>query len=198
VERAEWDRRYATAELVWTASPNRFVVEETAGMRPGRALDLAAGEGRNAVWLAERGWRVTAVDFSSVALGKAERLAASRGVSVTPVTADLREYRPGEGAYDLVLIAYVHLPAAEFALVLRRAVSAVAPSGALVVIGHDRTNLTDGVGGPSDPGVLYTPESVTAALDGMVVRRSERARRPVTIETGERDAIDTVVHAVRA
>jgi SAM-dependent methyltransferase len=197
VERAEWDRRYEIAELVWTASPNRFVVEEIAGMRPGRALDLAAGEGRNAVWLAELGWQVTAVDFSAVGLAKAGRLAESRGVSVNRVTADVRDYRPEAAAYDLVLIVYLHLPATELAGVLSRAVTAVAPSGTLLVIGHDVSNVADGVGGPQIPDVLYTPESISAGLDGMDVRRAERVRRPVDTETGQREAIDTLVRAVR-
>src|SRR5690348_14293140 len=105
MDRAEWDRRYAGTELVWTAEPNRFVVQEVAGLPPGRALDLAAGEGRNAVWLAERGWAVTAVDFSAVGLDKARRLAAERGVEAGWVVADVLEYVPEPGAYDLVLIA---------------------------------------------------------------------------------------------
>lgn len=197
MERAGWDARYETSELVWTASPNRFVVEELTGMTPGRALDLAAGEGRNAVWLAEQGWQVTAVDFSGVGLAKAAKLAASRGVNIDRVTADLRDYQLGVAAYDLVLIAYLHLPSKEFAAVLRRAVTAVAPSGTLLVIGHDRANLTDGIGGPQTPDVLYMPESISAALDGMEVRRSGRVRRPVDTETGRREAIDTLVRAVR-
>ncbi len=82
MEREDWDRRYGGTELIWTAEPNRFVVEELGDLPAGRALDLGAGEGRNAVWLAERGWRVTAVDFSPVALDKARRLARARGVSV--------------------------------------------------------------------------------------------------------------------
>ena len=82
LKREDWDARYAGSLLLWTAEPNRFLVAEADGLRPGRALDLASGEGRNAVWLAERGWRVTAVDFSPVALAKARALAARRGVDV--------------------------------------------------------------------------------------------------------------------
>src|ERR1022692_4898294 len=74
----EWDKRYAGQELVWTAEPNRFVVAELKDLAPGRALDLGAGEGRNAVWLASAGWQVTAVDFSAVGLDKGRRLAENR------------------------------------------------------------------------------------------------------------------------
>ncbi|MQA87449.1 MAG: methyltransferase domain-containing protein [Streptosporangiales bacterium] len=198
MERAEWDSRYQATELIWTASPNRFVVEELTGLRPGRALDLGAGEGRNAVWLAERGWRVTAVDFSAVGLAKARRLAESRGVSVNWVEADLRGYAPEPGAYDLVLVAYLHLLPVERSEVLRRATQALAPAGTLLVVGHDLANLTEGVGGPQDPNVLYTPESVAADLDGLDIRRAARVGRPVDTEARPRQAIDTLVRAVRA
>ena len=90
MQREDWDRRYSGRELIWTAEPNRFLVAETSDLPPGRALDVACGEGRNAIWLAERGWRVTGVDFSEVALAKAARLAASRGVEGEWIPADLR------------------------------------------------------------------------------------------------------------
>ncbi|MFE1785435.1 class I SAM-dependent methyltransferase [Streptomyces sp. NPDC059506] len=78
VDSREWDERYASRELVWGAEPNRWLVREVEDLAPGRALDLAAGEGRNALWLADRGWRVTAVDFSRTALDRGRRLAARR------------------------------------------------------------------------------------------------------------------------
>jgi len=194
--RAEWDQRYQTSELIWTATPNRFVVSELAGLRPGRALDVGTGEGRNAVWLAEQGWQVTAVDFSAVGLAKGGRLAEARGVTVDWLAADLLEYQPAPKAFDLVLVAYLHLPPAELATVLHRAAAAVAPGGTLLVVGHDLTNLTDGVGGPPFPDVLYTPEAIAAALPTLDIRRAVRVRRPVETDAGTRDAIDTLVHAV--
>ncbi|MQA96296.1 MAG: methyltransferase domain-containing protein [Streptosporangiales bacterium] len=196
MDREEWDRRYASAELVWTAGPNRFVAEELPGLVPGAALDLAAGEGRNAIWLAERGWRVTALDFSAVALGKGRRIAAERGAEVDWVEADVRAYVPPAEAYDLVLIAYLHLPSADFAGVLHRAVDAVSPGGTLFLIGHDRSNLTEGYGGPSDPDVLYAVDELTAGLTGLRIERAERVTRPTGEDTP--DAIDTLVRAVRA
>jgi SAM-dependent methyltransferase len=197
MERTEWDRRYAAAELLWTASPNRFVVAELTGLAAGRALDLGSGEGRNAVWLAEQGWQVTAVDFSAVALGKARRMAAARGVTVDWVSADLRGYRPQPGAFDLVLLAYLQLRPAELAGVLDGARDALAPGGTVLVVGHDVDNIAEGVGGPQDPEVLYTPESVAAGLSGLDIRRADRVRRPVETDTGPREAIDTLVRAVR-
>jgi SAM-dependent methyltransferase len=197
MERADWDRRYESTELVWTASPNRFVVDELTGLRPGVALDLGTGEGRNAVWLATQGWTVTAVDFSAVGLAKAHRLAQSRGVRVKWVAADLRDYVPDPRAFDLVLIAYLHLPRADWTAILRRAMDAVAPAGTLLVIGHDLANLTEGVGGPQDPSRLYTVESISAELDGLEIQHCARVTRPVDTEAGPREAIDTLVRAVR-
>jgi SAM-dependent methyltransferase len=197
MERADWDRRYRGTELVWTAQPNRFVVEELGELPPGRVLDLGSGEGRNAVWLAEGGWQVTAVDFSSVALDKARRLAQARGVTVDWVLADLYGYRPEPGAYHLVLVAYLHLSPLERVAVLAGAVAALAPGGTLLVIGHDLANLTQGVGGPQDPAVLYTPEAIVAELDGLTVHRAERVRRPVDTAPEPGLAVDTLVRATR-
>lgn len=200
MERHEWDAAYSGPELVWGAGPNRFVVAEASALPPGRALDLATGEGRNAIWLAELGWRVTGVDFSAAGLARAASLAAQRGVAVDWVEADILEYQPSPAAFDLVLIAYLHLPRPELERVLAAAASAVAPGGTLLVIGHDLENLDRGHGGPQDRRVLYTPELVVAAVPGLIVRTAERRPRPVPGEAGgadgERHAIDTVVVAV--
>lgn len=206
VRNVDWDRKYAERELLWSAEPNRFVAAElgeltpggATGDSPGRALDLACGEGRNAVWLAGLGWRVRAVDFSGVALDKARAVAQQQGVDVDWVLADLLEHTPEPDGYDLVLIAYLQLPADELATVLRGAAAALAPGGTLLVVGHDLSNLTDGVGGPRYPEVLLTPEAVVAELAGLRVSRAERVRRPVDTPDGPREAVDTLVRATRA
>ena len=195
MDRHQWDERYASTELLWSAEPNRFVVEELAGLPPGRALDLGTGEGRNAVWLASRGWQVTAVDFSAVALAKAAKLAERNGVTVAWAQADLLTYRPASSAYDLVLIAYIHLTPADMAVVLAAASGALAPGGTLLVIGHDVDNVAHGYGGPQDPGILHHADTIVAALPGLVIHRAGQARRPVQTADGERVAIDTWVRA---
>jgi SAM-dependent methyltransferase len=197
VNSREWDERYAAAELVWSAEPNCFVAAELTGLTPGTALDLAAGEGRNAIWLAQQGWAVTAVDFSAVGLAKAARLAQAKNVTVDWVRADVLEYQPKPARYQLVLVSYLQLPETELVPVLRRAAAAVAPGGSALVVGHDVSNLTDGIGGPADADVLYTPETIAAALDGLRIQRAERVRRPVRTADGERTAIDTLVRATR-
>jgi SAM-dependent methyltransferase len=187
-----WDRRYAETDLVWSADPNRFVADELTGLSPGTAVDLAAGEGRNALWLASLGWRVTAVDFSAVALDKGRAIARARGLDVQWVHADLADYVPP--AVDLVLVAYLHVPPALWEPVLRRAAAAVAPGGTLLAVGHDATNLTEGSGGPQDLERLWSVDGLVADLGELVVQRAERVTRPVA---GARDAIDTLVRAQR-
>jgi SAM-dependent methyltransferase len=195
--RADWNARYAQKELLWSAEPNRRFAAEVGGLPPGRALDLACGEGRNAVWLAERGWRVTGVDFSDVALGKAAELAASRGVDVEWVVADVLDHEPEPRAFDLVSVVYLHLARDGILHAVRTAAGAVAPGGTLVVLGHDTTNLARGHGGPKDASVLYTAEDLVPALDDLVVERAEAVERTVLLESGEAVAIDAFVRAHR-
>ncbi|WP_441248407.1 class I SAM-dependent methyltransferase [Kitasatospora sp. McL0602] len=199
-----WDDRYGQAELMWGTAANRWVVQEAASLPPGRALDLAAGEGRNSLWLADRGWQVTAVDFSEVALDRARRLADARpepAGSVTLLRADLLTHRPEPGSFDLVVVAYLQLPGEQRRAVLRRAGEALAPGGTLLVVGHDSSNLTEGTGGPQDPAVLFTPQDVLDDLAGQALTtvRAERVRRPVARpDGGTADAIDALVRLVRA
>jgi SAM-dependent methyltransferase len=102
MDSSHWDDRYAAAEYVWKADPNVFLAAEAATLPVGRAVDLACGEGRNAVWLAEQGWTATGVDFSDVGLDKGRRLAADRGVDVTWVCADATTWTPPDDGYDFV------------------------------------------------------------------------------------------------
>lgn len=196
MEREHWNRRWASRKFLSWCEPSLAVVEEVEGLRPGSALDLGCGEGRNAVWLAQRGWQVTAVDFSGIALARARHLASSRSASVEWLLADLRTYEPPAAAFDLVLYLYVHLPAPGRRLVLRRAAAALAPGGALLVLGHDVANLTAGYGGPSDPAVLYTPAEIADELAALRIERFEQVARPVQTEEGEAVAIDALVRAV--
>jgi SAM-dependent methyltransferase len=192
-----WDEKYSASELVWSAEPNRFVAAELDDLPPGRAVDLACGEGRNSLWLASKGWDVVGVDFSRVALDKARSIAERRGLHVDWVLADVTTYQPPAGAFDLVLVAYLHLPAAAMRSVFEGAVAATAPNGVVFVIGHDITNIADGYGGPQDPVVLYGPDDVTAHLNGLVIDRAERVRRPVDTADGDVEAIDVLVRAHR-
>ena len=200
-----WDERYAATGLVWSASANQLVVEELTDLRPSKALDLACGEGRNAVWLAERGWQVTAVDFSRVGLDKGRAIAEERGLDVDWVCADALTYDAGPDAFDLVLMAYLQLTADERRTAVRAAIGSLRTNGTLLLVAHDATNLTEGTGGPSDPDVLFTAEEVLADLDGerFEVQRAERVTRLVQPDEAHRGApartaYDVVVRLMRA
>jgi SAM-dependent methyltransferase len=196
-----WDERYAASELVWSAGPNRFVAEELADLPPGTAVDLAAGEGRNAICLARRGWSVTAVDFSQVALDKGRTLAGDTALEW--VCADATTWRPPQPV-DLTVVAYLQLPADQRRAAVRGAVESLAPGGTFLLVAHDSTNLTEGTGGPQDPAVLMTAEDVLADLDGLPLEvvRAERVAREVSPgddHRGEpaRTAWDCLVRVVR-
>jgi SAM-dependent methyltransferase len=197
MDRDQWDARYAATDTLWSFRPNRFLVCEVEELPPGRALDLACGEGRNALWLADRGWRVTAVDFSSVALERGREMAARRGLTIDWVNADILRWEPPERAFDLVAVFYLQLPPAELGPVLRQAAGAVAPGGVLLVVAHDSANLRHGYGGPQDPALLYSSEDVVGVLDELEIQRAGQVRRPVDSPDGERTAIDLLVRAVR-
>ena len=198
MEREDWNRKHGEAGPLFGVEPNRFLVAEVEGLQPGRALDVACGAGRNAVWLAELGWNVTGVDFSDVALANARALAAERAVDVEWQQADLRDWRPAEAAFDLVVVLYLQLPAAELRMILGRTAAAVAPGGTLLVVGHDRENLNGGHGGPKDPAVLFTPAEVARELPGLEVEKAERVLRPVETEDCQAQAIDALVRAHRS
>lgn len=186
----EWDSRYAGPDRVWSAAPNAWVAATIRTWFTGRALDLGAGEGRHAVWLASLGWQVTAVDFSPVGIERGRSGAQELGVEVDWVVADVATWEPPDGAtFDLVLLAYLHIEDD----VLAKARGWLAPGGALVVIGHALRNLTEGVGGPSDARLLHTEAEYRAASEGLLVEHLGEVVRHLP----EGDAIDLALVARR-
>jgi SAM-dependent methyltransferase len=156
--------------------------------------------GRNAVWLAHRGWALTGVDFSHAGLEKARALATERRVHAEWIAADLLDYRPEPHGFDLVLLFYLQLPAEPRRQGVRTAAAGVAPGGTLLVVAHDRENLDHGHGGAQDLAVLYTAEDITGDLagSGLHIDRADRVRRPVQTPDGERVALDALLRASRA
>jgi SAM-dependent methyltransferase len=192
--RALWDQRHAAGDPIEAAEPDPTLVDEIESLRPGRALDLGAGDGRNATWLARQGWQVTAVDFSQVAIELGRARAAAEGVEVDWRLADLLEWTPEARAYDLATLFFIHLPREERRAVYARAADAVAIGGTLLVVAHDRTNLASGAGGPQNPDVLVSPVEIVAELAGFRIERAETMRRG---SPGGRGPIDAIVRAVR-
>jgi len=197
MDASAWNHRYGTQELVWSSGPNQFLEAEVRSLPPRRAVDLACGEGRNAIWLAEQGWAATGVDFSDVGLAKAERLATQRGVQVEWVVSDVLAWAPPPGGYDLVAMCYLQLAEPARSKALDVAAAAVAPGGTLLVVAHDAANLSHGVGGPQDATVLYRADDVAARMTaaGLQVERAAQVHR--SVEGAERPAIDTLVRATR-
>jgi SAM-dependent methyltransferase len=197
-----WNQRYAESELVWSPTPNIWVKQLTEDLPVGRALDVAAGEGRNALWLAARGWHVTAVDFSAVALQRARTLGKKQlgrdARRLVTLVADLETWVPQARSYDLVVVVYLHLPEQKRRSIMCRAADAVAPGGTLLIVGHDLENLTSGHGGPQDPAVLYRPADIVADIEPaqLVVVRAETASRSVADnQGGHAEALDALVMA---
>ncbi len=199
----DWDDKYGQSDLVWSMGPNQWI-EEVAGDLPlGKALDLAAGEGRNAIWLASRGWDATAIDFSAVALERAQGLAAERlGPQATRFHTrceDLSSYAPTPHEFDLVIVVYLQVPATLRTPILQGAAEAVRPGGMLIVTAHDSENARRGFGGPPNPEVLYTAADVVQDIAGrgLDVTRDEMVVRHVQTPEGPREALDCLVVATR-
>jgi SAM-dependent methyltransferase len=194
----DWDRRWTDKLLHAHGEPSSVVLEILEELEPGHALDLACGNGRHAMWLAERGWDVTAVDFSSEALRQAHERAAHEGLEVEWIEHDLVTYEPPRSAFDLVLVAYLHVPSHERGTILAAAATALSAGGTFVLAGHDLANIGTGAPGPSSPALLYTPDQIGAELPGLEVTRAEQVGRPVELENGSTvHAVDTLVVATR-
>jgi SAM-dependent methyltransferase len=177
---AFWEERYSAAaasgEAVWSLTPNEWIEAVVGPLQPGTAVDLATGEGRNALWLASRGWSVTAVDFSPAGLAIGRARAAESGLDVDWVEADATTW-VASTPVDLVVVAYLQLPAAPLAAAIANATASLAPGGTLALIGHDRDNLVRGVGGPQDAERLNDVgelRSAASALDVIECRQYER------------------------
>ena len=188
MDATDWDTRYrlareAQAGRLWSAVPAQIVQDTVSPFTPGRALDLATGDGRNAIWLAGHGWTVTAVDFSAEAVGQAEAHAAEAGVSVHWQVGDATTWDPAGASFDLVTVMYLHLPESALRVVLARAAAWLSPGGHLVVLGHDRANLETGAPGPTNRDILYTPVLLRSSVDPANLG----AARVVRCETIRRD-----------
>lgn len=166
-----WDERYrqhGEHASVWSGEPNAQLVAEVVDLTPGSALDVGAGEGADAAWLARRGWRVTAVDISSVALARAAAAVQDEPETAARITwqhQDLTASPPPAGTFDLVSAQFLHLPAPQRDGVYSRLAASVAPGGTLLIVGHHPSDLDTSVRRPSTPGLLFTAEEIAAGLD---------------------------------
>jgi SAM-dependent methyltransferase len=199
-----WDERYRSRPSLWSGKPNPNLVSETQGLTAGSALDAGAGEGADVIWLAEHGWRVTAIDLSAIALQRAAAHAAERGPQIADRIewrhADLRSWNPGTEGFDLVAVHYLQLPAAMRAEVFGRLAAAVAPGGTLLIVGHHPSDLQTTMPRPPMPELFYTGDDIAALLDvdGWEIVTNDAPGRAATDPDGRPVTIhDTVFRATR-
>lgn len=191
---AAWNERYSTRGMVWGREPNRFVADFAAALEPCRVLDLGCGQGRNAVWLAGRGHRVTGVDLSETGIATARALAEEAGAEADFLVADATgEWAPPPGSFDLVLLSYLQLPPQGRRTAHTKAARALAPGGLVFLIAHHSDNIEHGVGGPPYPEVLFHEALLASDFADLEILRNEKVFRPVEGEDGAvRDAHDVL------
>jgi 2-polyprenyl-3-methyl-5-hydroxy-6-metoxy-1,4-benzoquinol methylase len=196
-----WDERYGSADRIWSGRPNAQLVAQIADLAPGDALDVGSGEGADAIWLASRGWRVTAVDVSAVALDRAAREAAAFGEQVasriTWQQQDVLSWNPGSSQFDLVSAQFMHLPGPAQATMHTQLAQAVRPGGTLLIVGHVHDELHARIG-PAHR--FRSAEDIAATLDPADWRVVVAAgvERPGTGPDGEPAVLtDSVLRAVR-
>ena len=191
-----WDQRYTSAERVWSGQPNGALVTETTGLPPGRALDVGCGEGADAVWLATRGWDVTALDVSGVALARAARHAEQAQVAVRWVHAGLVE--AALPAFDLVSAQYPALLRTDGHDAEAALLAAVAPGGTLLVVHHQIVDAEQFKAHGCDPADYVSPADVAALLDdSWRIEVNETRPRHVADGAGSHHTHDVVLRARR-
>jgi SAM-dependent methyltransferase len=199
-----WDERYRSRSALWSRNPNPQLVAEAGDLTPGTALDVGAGEGADAIWLASRGWRVTAVDLSPVALERASAHASELGADIAGridwVHADVTSWDPGPGRYDLVSVQYLHLLPAPRQAMLGHLAAAVALGGTLLVVGHHPSDLRTTVPRPPMPELFFTGDDIAAALgpgQWTIVTNAAPGRTATDPEGNQVTIHDSVLRAVR-
>lgn len=197
-DQQSWEERYQAHSAIWSGRPNPQLVAEVSDLPPGTALDAGCGEGADALWLAERGWRVTAADFATTALARAAAHAEAAGVQVDWVHADLTSWTPPQ-RFDLVSSHFLHLPGDDRDAAFVRLAAAVAPGGTLLVVGHDESDLHTSMQRPDIPGMFFTAKEVAASLgDGWEIQVAGPRPRVATDPDGREVTIkDTILRARR-
>ena len=205
-EEADWDHRYNGVERTWSGNPNGTLVHEVTDLTPGRALDVGAGEGADALWLAEHGWQVTATDISGNALARVRAEAQRRGLVITLVHGDANDPQPfGTETFDLVSLQYGSFKRTPDQRGLRSLLDAVAPGGTLLVVHHDLSPMREPVDVATqtrmyDPEAFVGVEEIAAALTAdpqawHIQTQQSRPRPPGAASTHH--VADVVLRATR-
>ena len=196
-QRDLWNERYGQRGAVWGVEPNQFVADRLDGLPPSRVLDLGSGQGRNAIWLAQQGHEVTAVDVSDVATAQGADMAAAVGVTVDFVAADIEAWEPDVESFDVVVLAYFQAPEAARTAIHHKAVRALTPGGRVLVVAHHRDNLEHGIGGPPMIEVLFDEAGVADDFAGFEILENTKVMRHIEKGDVVGDALDLVFLAVK-
>jgi SAM-dependent methyltransferase len=198
-----WDELYGSKDKIWSGNPNAHLVAQASGLVAGKALDVGSGEGGDAIWLAQRGWHVTGIDLSTIALGRAAAHAAQAGPEiaehVTWEHVDLNVWQPPRRAFDLVSAHYMHLPLPLRDEVYRALAAAVSVGGTLLVVGHEPSELHKMK--HDAPGMFFVGDDMAALLEAAdwdIVTNISAPGRTHTEEDGtELKTFDVVFRASR-
>lgn len=175
-----WNQRYDREEYVYGTEPNEFLAQQAHRLLAGsQVLTLCEGEGRNAVFLAGQGHRVTGVDGSAVGLEKAQQLAQQKGVEIETRVLDLAQFDPGESCWDAVVSIFAHVPPDVRQQVHQKVVKALRPGGLLILEAYTPEQIGRGTGGPPNEALMMNIERLEAELTGLDFLLAEEKLRPV-------------------
>lgn len=175
----DWNERYSEPGFAYGTAPNEFLASVVDRIPKGKILSLAEGEGRNAVYLASRGYEVTGVDGSAVGLSKARELAIQRNVTLATIHADLGEFVITPGAWDGIVAIYCHLPSALRILLHQAAVRGLRPGGVFVLEAFSKEQLAYGTGGPQSLDMLMSLDELKRELAGLELIHAVQVERDV-------------------
>lgn len=201
-KKLNWNKKYSEREWVWSPEPTTALVETLIDLPAGQALDLGAGEGRNSIWLAAKGWQVTAVDFSSVGIEKGQQIAKKQSLDINWRCHDLEDFTAATDSFSLLIWVYVHIPNSLRQSIWTRLLSSLKPGGHFIYIGHDPANIGRGAGGPQNAEVLASRDDVCSDLQGFQILESKLIERPYGTDPGHggqtnATALDALVHAIK-
>ena len=192
-----WNEKFATTDYAYGTEPNDFLVSAVTNLKRGATLSLAEGEGRNAVWLAQQGFTVSAIEQSEKGVGKTLRLALQRGVIVMAERGELETFHIQPNSWDLVVSIYAHTPQELRRKLHRQVVAGLKPGGVFVLEAYTPAQIANNTGGPKDVSLMPTAELLRSELAGLVFDHIEEVERDVvegSLHTGTAHVVQVVAH----
>ena len=192
-----WNEKFANTDYAYGTEPNDFLVSAVTNLKRGATLSLAEGEGRNAVWLAQQGFTVSAIEQSEKGVGKTLRLALQRGVIVMAERGELETFHIQPNSWDLVVSIYAHTPQELRRKLHRQVVAGLKPGGVFVLEAYTPAQIPNNTGGPKDASLMPTAELLRSELAGLVFDHIEEVERDVvegSLHTGTAHVVQVVAH----